>query len=274
MVFGHCGTTKIALSMICLPARVWYARLTHDIFKVAMIAQYRSIRRLATLAVLICNLMFLAVMSASALAKRPDDWAASRRYLRADYTLVSRVGRRLPAERVAAATFVGTIRRRCAKVAAGSAAGRYSTEISTEVLNAVSVVMLKPDRSAVAHFVNAVKSLRWNNETLTRIVAAYVRRLKAEIHLRVPDLCADMRAWAATDFGRIPDRIRRFNRQNEAASLGPKAVPDQLLALYSSPTELGILDRIRRLENQIEAAELNTGLGAWLQIVHTVELHF
>jgi hypothetical protein len=209
--------------------------------------------------------------TSAALAKA-DDVASTRTYIRAYYALARTAKAKLPDQQTAAADLLRRISSQCPDVLAGSPRNEASAELSLEALGAVSIVMSGPDRHAITHFLHAVKGLQWSSPKLTRTVTASVARLKAQLALIVPDLCSDMKAWAATDFRTVPMSVTQFNRRTKAAEEGPQEIPSRLLASYTGRQEKVILRNIKHLEVQIEASELNTGLHAWSEILKVVGL--
>jgi hypothetical protein len=122
-------------------------------------------------------------------------------------------------------------------------------------------------------FDRAVKTLRWTNPTITRVVKQYATRLMTEARLAVPDLCRDLREWALNSFKVLPVGAMQFNRQSNEVSEGTKEVPRQLLAPYIHAGERATVQRTRKIMAEVEAAELKIGLRAWSEILDVVGLN-
>ncbi len=203
---------------------------------------------------------------------RPDDAAATRSYIDAHYALLRAAQAALPVERTAAAKLVGETRSECPGVAAGSPRDEESAALGTEALVVVSDTLLAKNRAAIKRFAGAVENLRWSNATLTRLVRRYAAKLRVELTLKAPDLCADLKAWAASGFQTVPAGVTRTNQETEADSTGPEEVPLRLLKPYVRRNDDSILHRSKRLEVKLRGAPLKTGLKAWSEILSIVGL--
>ena len=218
------------------------------------------------LLVVLVAVLAVAMLPSSVLAK-PDDALATRAYLGARYRFERAAKSELPAERAAAAVLVRKLRGECPDVAAGSPHNEAATVLRTEALVVVSDTLLVKDRSAIKHFLGVAGRLRWSDPRLRRAVGRYVAELRAELALKAPDLCEDLRAWAASGFQTAPADAVRADREADAASSDPEGVPQRLFAPYTRPDERAMLRRTKRLEGELEGEVLKIGIHAWSEIL-------
>jgi hypothetical protein len=146
----------------------------------------------------------------------------------------------------------------------GSAAQRavwkaFTAEAGDEfVLAQLSV--LRPD---YARLIRDLKPLHWADAALNRQAGGFVRRSRATLNLRAPDLCSETRAAASSHFSVIPIRTVRFLRS--AAIALPKSQPTfsglvRQMKRYTTPNEAAMIRRLRRLEQRY--AQLNSSFGS------------
>jgi hypothetical protein len=95
--------------------------------------------------------------------------------------------------------------------------------------------------------------LRWSNAAITRRVEGYAASVHELSVLPAPDLCGDMRAWAATDYSAIPATTTQFDGHVEAIEGHP--LPLALLAPYEGPAQRALATRVAGLEARFEELE-------------------
>jgi hypothetical protein len=213
----------------------------------------------------------LVMAPTSALAK-PDNVSATRAYIRAHYLFVRAAKAELPVEKTVAAKLVSEIRSQCPNVVTGSPRNEDAAALTTEALIVVSDTLLAPDRVAITHFVGSIENLRWSSRKLTHAVRRYAAKLRAELALKTPNLCSNLKAWAATGFQTMPASVTRTNEETEAASAGPEEIQQRLFAPYARPDDKAILRRTKVLETKLKGAALEIGLHAWSEILTIVGL--
>jgi hypothetical protein len=151
----------------------------------------------------------LAAISVAALAIAPavapaaasgSDASTTETYLRANYALVKAGHANLGASIAAYKGVLSTVKRDCPRAAAESPQDPESTELSNEVIGTMVLSAGRPDRPAVRSYLRAVAGLRWSSASITHAVSGYASMLRTLYHLSVPNLCADVEAWAASHF--------------------------------------------------------------------------
>jgi hypothetical protein len=141
----------------------------------------------------------------------------------------------------------------CPRVAAGSDQDEAADPMTYEVAGALWSTAYHTDAKIVQSFDAAVRTLRWSNPTITRDVNSYAASLHQLSVLALPDLCADMRAWAAGGFSVIPPTTTQFDGHVEAIEGHP--LPLALLAPYEGPAQRALAARLASLEGRFEELE-------------------
>ena len=119
-------------------------------------------------------------------------------------------------------------------------------------------------------FAAAVKPLHWSNARLTRIAHGYATSLLELSTLPLPDLCGDVRAWAASGFQTIPARTAQLDRRLEA--IEGETIPPKLLAPFERGADASVVARTRSLEVKLAEEEFVVGQTDWDQVQETLAL--
>ncbi len=225
----------------------------------------------ATPALAVALVLALAATPAPALAG-PGDVAATRAYIQADYALVHAARVNLSTSEAALQTLRRQIAAACPKAAAGSPQDTDSEQLSNELFGAMTLAALSPDTQAVARFVRTVRGLRWSNGALTRKISTYAARLQTLSALPAPDICADVRAWAASRYRTLPASAVGFDSRYYKVEVAVGEVPAALLAPSEQPGERGVLAHAQRIEGQLTEAEVNA-LYTWWHIMESLALN-
>jgi hypothetical protein len=141
----------------------------------------------------------------------------------------------------------------CPRVAAGSIQDEAADPMTYEVAGALWSAAYHTDAKIVQAFDAAVRPLRWSNPTIARDVDSYAASLHQLSVLPPPDLCADMRSWAAGSFSAIPSSTTQFDRHVEAIEGHP--LPLALLVPYEGPAQRALATRVASLESRFEELE-------------------
>jgi hypothetical protein len=215
--------------------------------------------------------LILATTSAPALAGS-GDLAATRTYIQADYTLVHAAKVNLKTSEAALRKLRHRIAAECPKAAAGSPQDTDSEQLSNELVGAMTVAAIGPDKRAVAAFASTVGRLRWSNATLTRTVRSYASRLKTLSVLPAPDVCADVNAWVAGHYQALPASAVRFDSRYYNVEVAVGEVPARLLTPSEQADERPILAHAQRIEGQLSEAEANA-VYTWGHIMESLALN-
>jgi hypothetical protein len=202
----------------------------------------------------------------------PADVAATRAYIQADYALVHTARVKLAASKAALQKLRRRIRAECPGAAASSPQNRDSEQLSNELVGAMTVAAIQPDVHAVAVFTRAVQHLRWSNGQLTSKVHSYAARLRTLSRLPVPDVCADVKSWAASHYQTLPASNISFDNRYYQVEVAVGEVPARLLAPSLPPDKRAVLAHAQRLEGQLSEAEANA-VYTWGHIMEDLGLN-
>jgi hypothetical protein len=225
----------------------------------------------ARLASILLAALALAAVAPSAALAGSGNAAATRTYIQANYTLVRVARTHLAAAKAAIASLVGQITGQCPLAAARSPQGYDSEQLSNEVVGAMMIVAYRPDAAAMDAFAHTVGGLRWSNRTLTHTVRTYATQFEGFTTLALPDVCADVEAWAASGYRTLSPATVQFDKLYGAADFEAEEVPLRLLAPYESAREASLLHRTKRLEAPLAEAEANAAED-YSQILNSLKL--
>jgi hypothetical protein len=232
-----------------------------------------------TVSVRVPSILLLALALALALAGAPpaahagsENAAATRAYVQANYAFVRAARSNLAAGNAALRSLVHQITGECPLAAAESPQNRDSEQLSDEVVGALTVVAYRPDAAAAGTFARAVGGLRWSSRALTRKVRTYAAQLVGLAKLAVPDVCADVKAWATGGYQSPPASTQEFNRRYDEVDIEAEEIPQRLLAPYESAAEVSLARRTQQLEAPIADAEADA-VADYTQILDALKLY-
>ncbi len=166
----------------------------------------------------------------------PVDVSSTARLIAAYDTMIQARSAALAAGVAAAERYAGAVGRQCPGIldhAPMSGAG--AAALGGEVSGAVAVALLGPARSAMFGFVRTVGGLLWSNPSVAHAVGKFAGAVEAYARLTSPNVCADLRAWAASGYRTVPGSTRAFNFDVSAdASQQGSAIPSGVLATYET----------------------------------------
>jgi hypothetical protein len=234
--------------------------------------------RKQTIPILIASLA-LAMAPASALAKagtkvtkaKKSDIAATKAYIAADYALVHTARTNMLAGEAALEELRNKIGAECPMAAAASPENEAAEKLSNEVIGTMGVAFIRSDTQAVAAFIDAVAPLHWSNPKLTRKAVTYAAKLKVLAALSAPDLCGDVRAWAASGYRTLRPSTAQFDQIYLANDVGIGEVPAHLLAPYEDRAERITLQHTAKFENELVDAEARA-VEPWSKILDSLDL--
>ena len=217
-----------------------------------------------------------AVAKKHAAARQPKaaakaDIAATRAYVAADYALVHTARVNLKTGEAALESLRQTISAECPKAAAASPENTAAEHLSNEVVGAMGVAFVRSDIPAVDAFAAAVTPLHWSDAKLTRKAVVYADKLKAVAALQEPDVCGDVRAWAASGYKTLQPATTQFDREYSANDVGIGEVPARLLAPYENARERSQLALTKQSENELVEAEARA-VEPWSKILDALDL--
>jgi hypothetical protein len=227
----------------------------------------RSVR--AVVAVAAAAVLGAASAPSGAVAASGDA-AATQAYVRANYSALRVAISRLAAAEAAPLHVLAQVRGECPGAGARSPQNGESTQMSDEVIGAMVLGAAQPYREAIATYLAAVARLRWSDPGLTRAIRAYAADWKTLLALPAPNLCADVRAWAADGFHALPASTVTFVAKFMLAWVGAGFLPAQL-GRYESAATKALAARSERLEEQVSDAEARA-VEPWGRIMDALEI--
>jgi hypothetical protein len=228
-----------------------------------------------SLSIILAALLFAlaAAPSASPAAPRasPGDVAVTGAYIRADYAVLHATTAKLSAAKAAIVGLADRIVGECPKAAVGSPQNRDSEQLSDELVGALAVATYHTAAGPIAAFAHAVKGLHWSNPKLTRAVRSSATKLRALSTLPVPDLCGDVRAWAASSYQTLSAGTVGFDKSYFAVELEAGEVPLRLLVPSERGSDTSLVRRIERFEGRLGDFEANV-VKYYVQVLDGLEL--
>jgi hypothetical protein len=199
------------------------------------------------------------------------DVATTKAYIQADYTLAHTARVNMRTGEAAIESLRRTLAAECPKAAAASPENEAASALSNEVIGAMSVVFIRSDAQTVDSFSETVERLHWSNPKLDSKVDLYATKFKTLAALELPDVCGDVRAWAASGYKTLPASTTEFDERYKANDVGIGEVPARLLAPYENPREHGVLALTRQCERELVEAEARA-VEPWSKILDTLNL--
>jgi hypothetical protein len=225
---------------------------------------------------ILAAVLIAAVAPAAALAgkgghAKAQDIATTKTYIQADYMLAHTARINMQTGEAALESLQQTLSAECPMAAAASPENEAAAALSNEVIGAMSVVFIRADVQVVDGFAETVAQLHWSNQKLTRKVKAYAAKFKVLAALEEPDVCGDVRAWAASGYRTLPASTTQFDELYKANNVGIGEVPSRLLAPYEDSHERGVLALTRQFESELVDAEARA-VAQWSKILNALDL--
>jgi hypothetical protein len=202
---------------------------------------------------------------------KAEDIATTETYIQSDYMLAHTARINMQTGEAALESLQQTLSAECPMAAAASPENEAAAALSNEVIGAMSVVFIRADVQVVDGFAETVAHLHWSNQKLTRKIKAYAAKFKVLAALEEPDVCGDVRAWAASGYRTLPASTTQFDEHYKANNVGIGEVPTHLLAPYEDSHERGVLALTRQFESELVDAEARA-VAQWSKILNALEL--
>lgn len=195
----------------------------------------------------------------------PNDLAATRSYLQAEYKLYSAIDANLPISREDLKSYVGEVVTGCPNVLAGfSRKDIPLPNLLLEELTALSAVAESPDVHVELVFKRSVSRLHWTNSALRHLI--HIQDTAHEPKISAASLCSDYTTWAASGYSNISEHaqgvlrtIKAHEKRNEVegpkGSEGAGKAINRLLAPYERSA-------VRRLAKRVSALQTRLGIAA------------
>lgn len=158
----------------------------------------------------------------------------------------------------------------CPGVGSGTPENEASQPMSYEVAVALWSIAYGSAAGPIERFAKELRPLHWTSARVNRVVRSLVANLTGLATIRLPDLCADVRAWTASGFTTIPRNVLELDHRVEPLEV--PELPWKLVAPYASRSDAGRVVYIKRAEREIAEAEFVKGQNDWYQVLQTLGL--
>lgn len=211
----------------------------------------------------------LALAPAKALAA-PQDVASTHAFLVAGHTALQATVSKWSAVEAGIRRMEHKFSAECRHVGEGSPQNEEEQKMSYEVAGALWASGYHTDAGIVRRFWAAVKSLRWSNPSITRRAHTFAHSMLEMTKISVPDLCGDVRAWAATGFTSIPASTVRYVKHVEAIEV--KLPSPKLIRPFVHGSDSALLAQDLRLYHRFEELEVEKGFKDWDDLLEILSL--
>ncbi len=156
----------------------------------------------------------------------------------------------------------------CPDVGAGSPQNEEDQKLSYEAAGALWATGYHTDEGIIRTYDNTVNRLTWSNPQITRDAHRLTRSLQEMTELQVPNICADVRAWGANDFGAAPADVKQYDQHVEAIEI--HEIPRHLLVPYVQPADDGLRKQDEHLATRFEELEFMRGQADWIALLEVL----
>jgi len=226
--------------------------------------------RRVTYTAAIASAALLMGAPASATAASSRDIQATHAYVEAAYRALHAVVTTWPKVEASIRKLDGRFQAECPHVGEGSPQDEEEQKLSHEVAGALWATGYHTDASIEQGFVRAIAPLRWSNPVVNRSARKLVASLNAMVALTIPDVCADVRAWAAGGYKAVPASTAAY--ADHVDSIEVKEIPRNLLIAYARPSESGLIARTEKLATRFEELEFERGQADWDNLLEVLSL--
>jgi hypothetical protein len=226
------------------------------------------LKRVATLTAVLAVTAAIAPATAGATTR---DVASTHTYLTASYTILHTAVSTWSSIEASIHSLDLRFQAECPDAGAGSPENEEEGKLSYEVTGALWATGYHTDAAIVRAYVQTVNRLTWSNPQITRDAHRLTRGLQEMVGLQVPDICADIRAWRANDFGPMPADVEPYDQHVEAIDI--HEIPWSLINPYVSPAEKPLLSRVKQVATRFEELEFTRGQADWIALLEVVGLN-
>lgn len=201
------------------------------------------------------------------------DVAATKTFVKANYALGRATKARISFAEHSIGGYIAELAQQCRGAALGSPGNTQAEQFSNEVVVVLTATTYHADAPAIARLARTVKALHWSNPKVNRTIERYIARLQALATLPVPDLCGDVKSWAASGFKTVPATTLSADKGLAAIEEGPTEISKRLLAPYLQGSALRTFSLTSKLEYKLRGIESDQGSVYWSQILETLALN-
>jgi hypothetical protein len=212
-----------------------------------------------------------AVTPTTAGAASQQDIASTHAYLADSYTVLHAAVSTWPSVEASIHRLNLRLHAECPDAGAGSPENEEEQKLSYEAAGALWATGYHTDATIVRAYVKSLSRLTWSNPQITRHAHRLAKGLREMTALRVPDICADIRAWHANGFGAMPSEVEPYDQHVEAIDI--HEIPRGLLLPYVQPADKGLRKRVEHLATRFAELEFVRGQADWIKLLEAVGLN-
>lgn len=211
------------------------------------------------------------VPCSSAAASSSRDLAATHAYLAADHAVLQATVSKWSAVEAGIAKLDARYRGECFHVGLGSPQSEEEQKLSLEVAGALWSVGYRTNAGVVHSFIAKVGHLSWTNSATTRAARKLTKSLHEMVTLSAPDLCGDVRTWAAGGYNAVPADVDSFAKHVEAIEINQ--IPRRLLVPFLRGGDIALAASDERLNRRFEELEFVHGQAQWNKLLEVLALN-
>jgi len=200
-----------------------------------------------------------------------SDTSATHAYIVANAKMVAHAATKIPHGEATLSGLLQRVHGECPGAGAKSPQNPESTMMSNEVIGLMVTSALGDDLPSIKAYVRSASSLRWSRGALNRTIRGYIRNVRTLTELRPPNVCADVRAWAATGYTKLPATTVAFSTRFIRAWVALGEIPSSL-GPFESASDRALVRVAGKHESDLtefEAREVET----WGHIMEALELN-
>jgi hypothetical protein len=199
-----------------------------------------------------------------------QDAASTHAYLTASYTLLHTAVGTWPSVERNIHKLNLRLHAECPNAGAGSPENEEAQKLTYEAAGALWAVGYRTDVASIHAYSRVVGHLTWSNPKITHEAHRLSKGLLEMAALKVPDLCADVRAWHTDGFGAMPADVEPYDRHVEAIDI--HEVPQHLLTPSLRPADRSLRRNVEHLATRFEELEFMHGQADWISLLEAVGL--
>lgn len=226
------------------------------------------LKRAAILTAVLAVTVVIAPATAGATSR---DVASTHTYLTASYKVLHTAVSTWPSVEASIHSLDLRFHAECPDAGAGSPENEEEEKLSYEVTGALWATGYHTDAAIVRAYVNTLERLTWSNPQITRDARKLAGGLREMVGLQVPNICADISAWHANDFGPMPADVEPYDQHVEAIEI--HEIPWALLKPYVPPADGALLKRVKQVATRFDELEFVRGQDDWIALLEVVGLN-
>jgi hypothetical protein len=229
------------------------------------------LRRAAILIATLAAAIPPATAGAASQNATSQDVASTHAYLVASYTVLHAAVSTWSSVEASIHRLDLRLHAECPNAGAGSPQNEAEQRLAYEAAGALWATGYHTDARIVRTYVHSLSRLTWSNPQITRDARRLARGLREMSALKVPDICADIRAWHANGFGAMPSDVEPYAQHVEAIDI--HEIPRSLLIPYVQPADRTLRERVERVATKFAELEFERGQVDWIALLEVVGLN-